>query len=284
MAAGYVWSKKLQEWLRLSGGGGIAVLDDLSDVVITGTPADNEVVAYDTATGKFINQTPAGGGGTNELLDGTAHTDTLAGTVVRGDIIIANSTPKWARVAKGAVREVLVSDGTDPAWGAIPGAYFPPMPPNWIRTDGVTGFLSNGAARPTTGVQYFPGTYVRASFSADEIVYMGWLLPSKFPAGTMSLRMLSTCLTNPVSTKTIIVTLEWDDIITGAGDLDSVSWNDEGTETQSFTSTDQYVLQAFNHNFGTVPTAGRLLVCKVTFETASTLDVDSVWQFFLRWL
>jgi len=37
-------------------------LTDLSDVVITGTPADNEVLAYDTSTNKFINQTAAEAG------------------------------------------------------------------------------------------------------------------------------------------------------------------------------------------------------------------------------
>lgn len=57
---------------------------------------------------------------TNALLDGSAHSDTLAGTVVRGDIIVGNSTPKWARVAKGAANSVLTSDGTDPAWSTTP--------------------------------------------------------------------------------------------------------------------------------------------------------------------
>ena len=37
-------------------------IGNLSDVVITGTPADNEVVAYDTSTSKFINQTAAEAG------------------------------------------------------------------------------------------------------------------------------------------------------------------------------------------------------------------------------
>jgi len=37
-------------------------LTNLSDVAITGTPADNEVVAYDLTAGKFINQTAAEAG------------------------------------------------------------------------------------------------------------------------------------------------------------------------------------------------------------------------------
>jgi hypothetical protein len=50
------------------------------------------------------------------LLDGSVHSDTLAGTVARGDLIIGNATPKWARVAKGVANTVLTSDGTDPSW------------------------------------------------------------------------------------------------------------------------------------------------------------------------
>ena len=39
---------------------------------------------------------------TNPLLDGATHTDTVAGNVVRGDMIRGNATPKWERAAKGA--------------------------------------------------------------------------------------------------------------------------------------------------------------------------------------
>lgn len=56
---------------------------------------------------------------THTLLDGTLHTDTLAGTVVRGDIIIGNSTPKWSRLARGAGGTYVRSDGTDVGWSTI---------------------------------------------------------------------------------------------------------------------------------------------------------------------
>jgi hypothetical protein len=54
----------------------------------------------------------------HNLLSAT-HGDTLAGTVVRGDIIIANSTPKWARLAKGTSGQVVRSDGADPLWATL---------------------------------------------------------------------------------------------------------------------------------------------------------------------
>lgn len=52
----------------LTGVGG--AIDDLTDVTIT-TPADNEVVAYDTGTAEFINQTAAEAG-----LSATGHAHT----------------------------------------------------------------------------------------------------------------------------------------------------------------------------------------------------------------
>lgn len=59
-----------------------------------------------------------GGGGSSALLDSTAHSDTLTGTVVRGDLVYGNSTPKWARLAKGAALSILQMDsgGNEPAW------------------------------------------------------------------------------------------------------------------------------------------------------------------------
>jgi hypothetical protein len=57
------------------------------------------------------------GGGTNPLLDGSTHTDTTNSTPVRGDLVVANSTPAWTRKAKGTINQVLTMvDGNDPGW------------------------------------------------------------------------------------------------------------------------------------------------------------------------
>lgn len=55
---------------------------------------------------------------TNALLDGSLHSDTAAGTVVRGDVIVGNSTPAWSRLAKGTANQVLSMDSsaTDVVW------------------------------------------------------------------------------------------------------------------------------------------------------------------------
>ncbi len=58
----------------------------------------------------------SGGGSTHVILDSTVHTDTLTGTVVRGDIIVGNSTPKWSRKAKGTNGYFLQSQASDVDW------------------------------------------------------------------------------------------------------------------------------------------------------------------------
>lgn len=57
---------------------------------------------------------------TNALLDGSIHTDTAAGTVVRGDLIYGNSTPAWARLGVGSAYSGLWTDGTDASWSTTP--------------------------------------------------------------------------------------------------------------------------------------------------------------------
>ena len=61
-----------------------------------------------------------GSGGSSALLDGSNHTDTLAVTIARGDLVFANTTPKWDGLTVGDAGAVLVADGTDFAWDTTP--------------------------------------------------------------------------------------------------------------------------------------------------------------------
>ncbi len=70
----------------------------------------------------------AGGGVTPHNLFSTTHPDTVAASPVRGDVIIANSTPAWTKLAKCASGNYIGSNGTDTvcatsaaAFTAIPG-------------------------------------------------------------------------------------------------------------------------------------------------------------------
>lgn len=84
--------------------------------------SENKLKKCMNGTTSDLDTTAAGGG--NALLDGSAHTDTLAGTVVRGDVIVGNSTPKWSRLGIGAARTYLKSDGTDASWVDGPAATY----------------------------------------------------------------------------------------------------------------------------------------------------------------
>ena len=64
-----------------------------------------------------------GGGSSSALLDGSVHTDTAAGTPVRGDVVCANSTPAWARLARGSTGQVLFTNASgDCEWGTVDAA------------------------------------------------------------------------------------------------------------------------------------------------------------------
>jgi hypothetical protein len=76
------------------------------------------IIVYKTADGKFHMQslgTPSAHG----FLDSTAHNNTVTGTPVRGDLIVANSTPAWARLPKGTANYFLIMGANDPAWTAF---------------------------------------------------------------------------------------------------------------------------------------------------------------------
>jgi hypothetical protein len=80
-----------------------------------GTTGQVLTVDSSTLTGlKWAVATPAA----HNLLS-ASHGDTLVGTVVRGDVIVGNSTPAWSRLAVGAANRVLRSNGTDPSWAQV---------------------------------------------------------------------------------------------------------------------------------------------------------------------
>lgn len=61
---------------------------------------------------------------TGHSILSSTHSDSVAATVVRGDVIAGNSTPAWARLAIGAAyaRFRVNSGGTDPQWETSLGA------------------------------------------------------------------------------------------------------------------------------------------------------------------
>ena len=66
-------------------------------------------------------------GGLTHRIRSATHSDTIAGIVARGDLLVGESTPRWTGLALGADTYVLRSDGTDAVW-ADPAAWVPIAP------------------------------------------------------------------------------------------------------------------------------------------------------------
>src|SRR3989304_5065333 len=74
-----------------------------------------------TAPLKVLGQPVRGGSGgaaPHDILSAT-HTEILAAAVIRGDLLVGNSTPRWARLPIGTAGTILRSDGTDPSWTSL---------------------------------------------------------------------------------------------------------------------------------------------------------------------
>lgn len=81
------------------------------------------------------------GGTPHDLLDGTLDQDTVAGSVVAGDVIVGNTTPKWSRLAVGTPGQLLSPRGS-------------PAVPNWEdELKPLEFIIDGGGATITTGLK-----------------------------------------------------------------------------------------------------------------------------------
>lgn len=89
------------------GGGGASAINGLTDVTIT-SPADNELLAYDTTSGDWINQTPSEAG-LAEASHNHAASDITSGTMADARIAQSNVTQHQAALS---ITESQISDLT----------------------------------------------------------------------------------------------------------------------------------------------------------------------------
>jgi hypothetical protein len=93
--------------------GGALALDDLTDVDAA-APDDEDIIRFDTASGLWKNEAlPAAA---NHNLLSATHSDTTAASPVAGDILYADATPKWTKLAKGDNDDVLTLKSGLPSW------------------------------------------------------------------------------------------------------------------------------------------------------------------------
>jgi len=122
-------------WVYVGGGGGMAqhanewhtpdMVSTEGDQSIAGvksfssfpvTPSAAPTTDYQAANKKYVDD--HSGGVTHNILSAT-HLDTLPDTVVAGDLMVGNATPKWARLARGTATYVLKAGAAVLAWGQV---------------------------------------------------------------------------------------------------------------------------------------------------------------------
>jgi hypothetical protein len=132
------------------------------------TPSSAPTTDYQVANKKYVDDN-AGGGTTHDLLSAT-HSDTAASAVSRGSILYGNSTPKWAELTIGTSGQVLVSNGTDIAWGGVPGA----------GSDNYVQYRSGGVLAAESDFTYTPSTNTLAVVNINNSI----LYSEKYDSGT----------------------------------------------------------------------------------------------------
>jgi len=105
--------KTLAQVKSILGLGSTAYLNTTTSV---GTPGVDTLIPTEKAVRDAI---PTGTVGAHALLDGSVHTDSLAGTCTAGDVVYANATPKWARLPKSTDGLFLKLVSCLPAWSAV---------------------------------------------------------------------------------------------------------------------------------------------------------------------
>lgn len=141
------------------------------------------VLTADSAEAKGVKWA-AVASSSSTLLDGSLHTDTASGSVVRGDLVVGNSTPKWSRFAKGTAYQNLRmnSGATDPEWAnapSVPLTFFSRSNPLNNQTAAVVSF---GPSASTLNA-YFTSIY------AGTLTGISWQFSGTHTLGTVTLRM-----------------------------------------------------------------------------------------------
>lgn len=109
---------------------------------------DGEGVRVIDNTGS-MKSSGAGGSSSHAVLSST-HSDSVADTVVRGDVIVGNSTPAWARKAKGTIGQLFTMvDGNDPGW-ATPAGGSGATAQDFIDAVWLKKFFSDASVLPAT--------------------------------------------------------------------------------------------------------------------------------------
>jgi hypothetical protein len=136
-----------------------------------GLSEDGMVIYWDNNNVRWDLKTITGGA--NHALLSATHTDTLAASVVRGDIIVGNSTPAWSRLAiSGTSNHVLRTNGTDVYWGALNYTDLTGSPPAGIAFGNTDQIPHMNAGTPGTDFDY-SSSFTFSSTNGLYVNYVG---------------------------------------------------------------------------------------------------------------
>ena len=162
----------------------------IGNTILTGNIVNGEILNEDinaaaaiawskvSKSGAVLNDV-----GTTTLLDGSNHTDTASGTVVRGDLVVGNSTPKWARKAKGTAYQRLAMDSgaNDPTWTSAPFEAVTAFSRTAVIANQTAYVISFGSA-PAGTASYFVPVY------GGTIKGFSWTTSGTHTTGTVTIR------------------------------------------------------------------------------------------------
>jgi hypothetical protein len=119
----------------------------------------------DDATNSKVDITVSASGVAAHNLLSSAHSDTVAGNVSRGALIVGNSTPKWAVLSLGSAGSYLRSDGSDAKWDTIKSGDLPSVLDSNARVQVLSGGTVVGTRR---GINFIAGDNITLSIADDS--------------------------------------------------------------------------------------------------------------------
>lgn len=158
----------------------------------------------------------------HNLLSAT-HPDTLTASPTRGDLVVANSTPKWARFAKGALGTILQMGANDPAWTAVAAAIAHNLLDGSVHPDTVVQGATKGSLVAGNSTPKWDELVVGSDgqvLTADSAQTLGvkWAAAAAAAHDILSATH-SDSVANAVSRGSLIygnATPKWDELVVGA--------------------------------------------------------------------
>jgi len=151
----------------------------------------------------------------HNLLSATEHPDTTTGTATRGDLITANNSNLWSRLAIGSAGNILSSNGTDVVWNSTAGLGLATLTGSETLTNKTISSGSTWQGNAVTAS--YGGTGIAGGYSQGDVLYYnsGTTLSRLGRGSDGTMLMLSGGLPNWLATTNI----------TSVGTINAGTWN-----------------------------------------------------------